>query len=72
MTKRILIVEDEEDIQELIRHNLEKACYSVEIAASGEAALSAARRRPPALILLDLMLPGADGLEVRDRGAGMD
>jgi len=62
--KRILVVEDETDISELIRYNLEKAGYAVTTARSGEHALEAARAAPPDLVLLDLMLPGIDGLTV--------
>lgn len=65
MTKeRILVVEDEDDIAELIVYNLGKEGYEVERAATGEAALELADKRPPDVILLDLMLPGVDGLEV--------
>jgi two-component system alkaline phosphatase synthesis response regulator PhoP len=60
----ILVVEDEEDIRELLKYNLEKEGYQVFGAATGEEALQAVRRRRPDLILLDLMLPGIDGLEV--------
>ncbi len=61
---QVLVVEDEEDILELIRYNLAKEGYAVEGVMSGEEALSIARVRPPDLVLLDLMLPGIDGLEV--------
>jgi len=60
----ILVVEDEDDIRELLRYNLAKEGYQVTGVASGEEALKAARATPPDLILLDLMLPGLDGLEV--------
>jgi len=60
----ILVVDDEEDIRELVRYNLARHGYDVVAVASGEAALSAARARPPDLVVLDLMLPGLDGLEV--------
>ncbi len=60
----ILVVEDEDDIRELLRYNLEKEGYQVFPAATGEEALQAVRSRLPDLILLDLMLPGIDGLEV--------
>ena len=60
----ILVVEDEEDIRELLKYNLEKEGYQIFGAATGEEALQAVRRRLPDLILLDLMLPGIDGLEV--------
>lgn len=60
----ILIVEDEEDIQELIRYNLAKEGYDVRVISSGEKALETIRRNRPEMVLLDLMLPGIDGLEV--------
>jgi two-component system, OmpR family, alkaline phosphatase synthesis response regulator PhoP len=60
----ILVVEDEDDIRELLRYNLAKEGYRVTGAASGEEALEAIRVSRPDLILLDLMLPGLDGLEV--------
>jgi two-component system phosphate regulon response regulator PhoB len=64
-TKRdILVVEDEDDIRELIRHNLARNGYGVTAAGDGETALQIAVRRPPSLILLDLMLPDINGLEV--------
>jgi len=60
----ILVVDDEEDILELVRHHLKREGYAVQCADSGEKALTAARSGPVDLILLDLMLPGIDGLEV--------
>jgi two-component system alkaline phosphatase synthesis response regulator PhoP len=60
----ILIVEDDCDIQELLSFNLKREGYSVLLADSGEDGLKSARAKLPDLILLDLMLPGADGLEV--------
>ncbi len=62
--EHILAVEDEEDIQELIAYNLRKDGYEVTSVVSGEDALKKARAKPPGLVLLDLMLPGIDGLEV--------
>ncbi len=62
--EKILIVEDEEDVLELIRYNLQKNGYRTETAATGPIALSMAEAVKPDLILLDLMLPGFDGLEV--------
>lgn len=62
--KTIFIVEDEEDIQELLRYNLEREGYSVESATNGEEAIRTIPRKMPDLVLLDLMLPGLDGLEV--------
>jgi len=62
--EHILVIEDEKDIQELIRYNLEKEGFKVSCAATGEAALAAVASTPPELIVLDLMLPGIDGLTV--------
>jgi len=62
--ERILVVEDEEDILELVRFNLSREGYSVTGAATGEEAWKLASSRVPDLIVLDLMLPGIDGLEV--------
>lgn len=62
--KRILVVEDEEDILALLHFNLIKAGYDVECAACGEEGLNKVKEQPPDLILLDLMLPGIDGLEI--------
>ncbi len=60
----ILVVDDEEDIQELVKLNLAREGYDVLTAGSGEQALEVAQARQPALTVLDLMLPGIDGLEV--------
>jgi DNA-binding response OmpR family regulator len=60
----ILIVEDDKDIADLIAHYLQRAGHAVETAASGTAALAAIKASPPSLVLLDLMLPGMDGLLV--------
>jgi two-component system alkaline phosphatase synthesis response regulator PhoP len=62
--EHILAVEDEEDILELVRYNLAKEGYRVTGVVSGEEALRRARSQPPDLIVLDLMLPGIDGLTV--------
>jgi len=62
--EKILVVDDEEDVLELVRYNLDKNGYKVDVATSGEQALGKARAKPPELIMLDLMLPGIDGLEV--------
>ncbi len=61
---RILIVDDEPDLLELVKHQLGKEHYEVTTAQDGEVALAQARRQPPDLVVLDLMLPGIDGLEV--------
>lgn len=62
--ERILVVDDEEDILELVRFNLAREGYSVIWTTSGEETLRIARKEHPDLIVLDLMLPGIDGLEV--------
>ncbi len=62
--KKILIVDDEEDILEVISYNLSREGYKVICIASGEDALKKIRFELPNLIVLDLMLPGLDGLEV--------
>ncbi|MCK5318849.1 MAG: response regulator transcription factor, partial [Anaerolineales bacterium] len=60
----ILVVDDEPSIVDVLRYNLEKANFSVLVARDGEQALQLADARQPDLIVLDLMLPGIDGLEV--------
>lgn len=65
--EKILVVDDEEDILELVRYNLVREGYTVACAESGEAALKAAASDPVDLVILDLMLPGIDGLEVARR-----
>jgi DNA-binding response OmpR family regulator len=60
----ILVVEDDSDIVELLRYNLEREGFEVRAVGDGEAGLAAAETHQPALILLDLMLPGMEGLEV--------
>jgi two-component system phosphate regulon response regulator PhoB len=62
--KHIYIVEDEEDILDLLKYNLKQEGYKVTGAASGEKALKAIRTLVPDLVVLDLMLPGMDGLDV--------
>jgi DNA-binding response OmpR family regulator len=61
--KTILVIDDEKDLVRLLRHNLEKSGYRVVTAASAEAGLKKVREAEPALIILDIMLPGMDGLE---------
>jgi DNA-binding response OmpR family regulator len=63
----ILIVEDEAEIAGYLRRGLTFEGYNVEIAADGRQAIEVARERPPDLVVLDLMLPGIDGLEVARR-----
>jgi two-component system, OmpR family, phosphate regulon response regulator PhoB len=62
--ERILLIEDEPDIAEVLQYNLEKEGFAVELAHRGDSGLEALRRQAPDLILLDLMLPGVDGLEL--------
>lgn len=62
--RKILAVDDEEDILELLDYNLSKEGFRVLRAASGERALEVAKSEKPDLVVLDLMLPGLDGLEV--------
>jgi phosphate regulon transcriptional regulator PhoB len=64
LKRTILVVEDEKDIRELVRFHLEQEGYAVREAETGEAALTQVARERPALVVLDLMLPGTDGLEV--------
>jgi two-component system alkaline phosphatase synthesis response regulator PhoP len=64
LKKRILVVEDEEDILELVRYNLSREGYEVLCTTSGEEALKITSSEALDLIVLDLMLPGIDGLEV--------
>jgi two-component system alkaline phosphatase synthesis response regulator PhoP len=64
MNELIVIIEDEEDIRELIRYNLDKEGYRVLLATSGEEGLDLVRNSMPDLVVLDLMLPGIDGLQV--------
>lgn len=62
--EKILIVDDEEDILELVAYNLKREGYQTVSAVSGEEALKKCRSETPDLIVLDLMLPGIDGLQV--------
>ncbi|MCD4813912.1 response regulator transcription factor [bacterium] len=62
--KQVLIIEDDEDIQELVAHNLTREGYTVIQAYDGEKGLQEAKNKQPVIILLDLMLPEMDGLDV--------
>jgi len=64
MSARILVVDDEPSVTDLLAYNLRKAHYDVLLAADGRQALQLARQANPDLILLDLMLPEIDGLDV--------
>ena len=65
--RRVLVVDDEKDIVELISYNLTRAGFEVLTASDGKDALELAQREVPDLVVLDLMLPGLDGTEVARR-----
>ncbi len=65
MTKQpVFVVEDDKDIAGLVRHHLEGAEFSTRIFSNGRSVISEAERTPPALFVLDVMIPGKDGLEL--------
>lgn len=64
MKEKILIVDDEKDIVKMLDYNLKKEGFRTVLAYDGEEALGLAKKERPGLIILDLMLPGIDGLEV--------
>ena len=64
MKEKILIVEDEKDIVKMLDYNLKKEGFRIFSAHDGEAAIDSANKEQPDLVILDLMLPGIDGLEV--------
>jgi two-component system, OmpR family, alkaline phosphatase synthesis response regulator PhoP len=74
-TTRILIVEDNDDLSFGLRRSLEAEGYEIDVAGDGPRGIAAARRAPPDLVILDLMLPGVDGFRVletmRRDGLGM-
>lgn len=72
MADRILIVEDEAEIADYLRRGLAFEGYVIEVAHDGPSALVAVRDRPPDLVILDLMLPGLDGIEVARRIRAVD
>ena len=63
-TRKVLVVEDEKDIRDLIRYNLEQDGFAVLESDEGELALALVKRERPALVILDIMLPGMSGLDV--------
>src|SRR5215471_2077740 len=77
MSKKVLIVEDEHDLIRLIKYNLEKEGFRVSSVTDGSLVMAELRREEPDLLVLDLMLPGMDGLEIcrqvrrHDRYAGI-
>jgi two-component system phosphate regulon response regulator PhoB len=72
VAERVLVVDDEPDIVALVAYHLAKSGYTVSTASSGPEGLAVARRDKPAIVVLDLMLPGLSGLEVMEelRGDG--
>ena len=64
MAARVLVVDDDPTVSDVVRRYLERAEYEVTLAADGQGALDAVRASRPDLVVLDLMLPGIDGLEV--------
>lgn len=64
MAPRILVVDDEPSIVLSLQYLLQREGYEVDIAADGETALAVMARQPPALVILDIMLPSLDGFEV--------
>jgi DNA-binding response OmpR family regulator len=75
MGQRVLVVDDDPTVSDVVRRYLERAGIAVALAADGLAALAAYEQDPPDLVILDLMLPGMDGLEVcrrlRGRSSGV-
>ncbi|RYD06340.1 hypothetical protein N752_05455 [Desulforamulus aquiferis] len=61
---KVLVVDDEQPILELVKYNLEREGYEVLVASDGNAGITLARTENPDLIVLDVMLPGQDGLSV--------
>ncbi len=64
MKQTIIVLEDDADIASLVRHHLEQADFAVRVCTSGSEVLPLARKHPPSLFLLDIMVPGNSGLEV--------
>jgi DNA-binding response OmpR family regulator len=60
----VLVIDDQKDLVELVRYNLEKDGFQVVPSGDGESGLALARAHQPTIIILDLMMPGMDGLEV--------
>ena len=65
--ERVLVVDDEKDIVALVAYHLAKSGYRVSTASTGAEALQAAREERPALVVLDLMLPGMSGFDVLEQ-----
>ena len=67
MKERILVVDDDSSVTTVLKRGLSYEGYTVDTAANGKEGLDTARLRPPALVILDIMMPGLDGLEVCQR-----
>jgi DNA-binding response OmpR family regulator len=72
MGQRVLVVDDDATVSDVVRRYLERAGFEVTLAADGPAALAAFEQRRPSLVVLDLMLPGMDGLELCRRMRARD
>jgi two-component system, OmpR family, phosphate regulon response regulator PhoB len=70
--ERVLVVDDEKDIVALVAYHLAKSGYRVSTASTGTEALQAAREERPALVVLDLMLPGMSGFDVLEQLRGAE
>ncbi len=70
--KRILVVDDEEHICELYRSELEDEGYEVGVAQSGSEALEIIEQAPPDLVILDIQMPGINGIEILEKIVGRD
>lgn len=71
--QRVLVIDDDPAVTDFLRRGLSYEGYAVEVASSGKAGLDSARERPPDVVVLDVMMPGMDGLEVCQRlKAGSD
>src|SRR3972149_7032037 len=64
MTDRILVIDDDSSITSVLKRGLSYEGYTLDIANNGKEGLEIARLRPPALVILDIMMPGIDGIEV--------
>lgn len=70
--KRILVVDDEKNICELYKRELEDEGYAVTVASSGKECLASVESNPPDLIVLDIQMPGMDGIEILEKLLGRD